>query len=73
MQRKRVIEWKDNIEKHVEEKEPMAVKTYVRRTRIDAARSSVDQVKRWIYGVKEMIKKVEKVPKSDIRKFFLRD
>ena len=54
----------------MEENEPLAVKTFVRRYKIDAERSSVERVKSWIYSVKEMIKKVEKIPENDINRFF---
>ena len=70
IQRKRVKEWKKIIEEQVERNEPFAVKTYANRTKIDDERSSVDQIRRWIHGVKEMIKKVEKMPENDIRKYF---
>ena len=70
IQRKRVKEWKKNIEEQVERKEPMAVKTHVNRTKIDEERSSVDQIRRWMHGIKDMIKKVEKMPENDIRKYF---
>ena len=69
-QKKHVIEWKENLEKHVEENEPVVVKTFVRRYKIDAERSSMESMKSWIYSVKEMIKKVEKIPENDIRRFF---
>ena len=71
MQRIRVKEWKKNIEKQVEQKEPLAAKMHANRTKIDEERSSVDQIRRWTCGVKEMIKKVEKIPENDIRTYFL--
>ena len=70
MQRIRVKEQKKNIEKQVEQKEPLAVKMHVNRTKIDEERSSIDQIRRWICGVKEMIKKIEKIPANDIRTYF---
>ena len=63
-------EWKKNAEEQVEQKEPLAAKMHVNRTKIDEERSSVDQIRRWTHGVKEMIKKVEKIPENDIRKYF---
>lgn len=69
-QKKRAVEWKENIEKHVEEKEPLAVKTFSRRHKIDIERSSVEKVKTWICSVKEMIRKAEKTPLNDARRFF---
>ena len=70
MQRRRVIEWKEKLENQVEEKEPLAVKMYARRNKIDVERSSVEGIKRWIYGIKDMIKKVEKIHVEDIRRYF---
>ena len=43
---------------------------HANRTKIDEDRSSVDQIRRWTCGVKEMIKKVEKVSENDIRTCF---
>ena len=54
----------------MEEKELLAVKTFARRHNIDAERSSVEKVKNWMHSVKEMIRKVEKTPLNDIRRFF---
>ena len=44
--------------------------TFARRHKLDAERSSVEKVKNWIHSVKEMIRKVEKTPLNDIRRFF---
>ena len=54
----------------VEEKEPLAVKMHARRNKIDVERSSVEGIKRWIYRIKDMIKKVEKIHVEDIRRYF---
>ena len=69
-QKERVTKWKRNLERHVEEKEPQAVKAFVRKHKMNEEGKSVDAIKRWIYTVKEMIKKVEKVPANDIRRYF---
>ena len=69
-QKELVVKWKEKLEKHVEEKEPLAVKTFARRHKIDVERSSAEKVKNWICSVKEMIRKVEKTPLNDIRRFF---
>ena len=73
VQRKRAKAQKENVERQVGESEALAVKTHVRRTKIDIERSSVDQIKRQMHGAKEIIIKVEKTPGNDMRKFFLRE
>ena len=69
VQRKRLKAWKENAERQVEESEPLAVKTHMRKRKIDVERSSADQIKRLTCGVKEMITKVEKTPGNNVRNF----
>ena len=58
------------MELHVEINEPLPVRKFARRNKIDVDRSNVESIRTWIYGVKEMIRKVEKIPVNDMRRFF---
>ena len=69
-QRVRMINWYNNLKRKVEQDEPPQVKLFVRRNHIDVQRSSTETIKTWIYNVKEIMKKVEKLPKGDIRRYF---
>ena len=66
-QMQRVIEWMMNIEKHVEDYE---VKLFVRRNGINVERCKTKTAIQWTCNAKEMMKKVSKVPKNDIWRFF---
>ena len=54
----------------MEQKELLAIKTFARRNKIDADRSDAESIRKWIYSVKEIIKKDEKMPENDTRRFF---
>ena len=55
-------------DRNTEENEPSQVKVFMRRSRIDIERCSTETIKMPIYNVKNLIKKVEKLPKGDIRR-----
>ena len=46
------------------------VKIFVQRNQLDTERVKTQAMQRWIYNVKEMVKKVEEKPKNDIRRYF---
>ena len=69
-QQKRAIEWYKNIKKQVKNKELPQVKLIVRRNELKIERCKTETILQWIYNVKEMIKKVAKLPSNDIRRFF---
>ena len=58
------------MKKQAEEKEPLQVKLFARRMALEIQRYRTETIIRWIYNVKEMIKKVEKLPQNDIRHYF---
>ena len=68
-QKNRVIKWYEEVKQNIEENEPIAVKTFARRNAINVQRCNVDTIKQWIYNVKEIIKKVQRTPQGDIRRF----
>ena len=57
------------MKRKAEENEPPQVQLFVRRSKINIERCSTETIKTWIYNVKNLIRKVEKLPKGDIRRF----
>ena len=52
------------------ENEPIEVRMFAQRTNRNVNNSSASEMKQWICNVKEMSKRVEKLPQGDIRRFF---
>ena len=69
-QRKWVIEWYKNINKYIQDKESPQVKLFICRNKLKIEMYKTEIILQWIYNVKEMIKKVSKLPYNNIRKFF---
>ena len=46
------------------------VKAYVQRNELNIDRTTLNNIVRWIYNVKEMVKKADKRPQNDIRRYF---
>ena len=46
------------------------VNIFIRRNQIEVKDCDTETIKRWIYNVKEVMKKAEKIPKNDIRRYF---
>ena len=44
------------------------MKLFVRQSQIDVQRYSAETIKKWMCNVRELSKKVEKMPKNDIRR-----
>ena len=70
MQRQRIISWCKKLKEKVEKEEPPQVKLFATRNRINVEQNSTETIRMWIYNVKEIMKKVEKLPKGDIRRYF---
>ena len=68
-QRSRVIKWYEEVKRKVEENEPPQVKMFVRRNKINVQSCSIETIKKWIYNVTDLSKKVERLPKGNIRRF----
>ena len=68
-QRKRAVEQQKNIKNHIEDYEPPQVKLFIQRNEINVEKSNTETIIQWIYNVKEMMKKVSKLPCNDIRRF----
>jgi len=52
------------------ENEPIEVRMFAQRIDRNVNNNNVIEIKQWIYNIKEMSKKVEKLPQGDIRWFF---
>ena len=54
----------------MEQNKPMQVKLFILRNKIDASKCNTEAILQWIYNVKTMIRKVEKLPREDFRRYF---
>ena len=68
-QRIRIINWHTELKEEIELNDPQQVKLFARRTALDLNRCNKDTIRIWIHNVKELRKKVKKLPKGDIRRF----
>ena len=48
----------------------LQVKVFIMRNQIEIEKYRIETIKTWIYDMKEIQKKLEKIPKNDIRIFF---
>ena len=69
-QRKRVIEWYENVNNRIGNSEMTQLKMHVRKSKMNLQQSATDKIRRWTWNVKEMEQKMEKIPKNDIRRRF---
>ena len=69
-QKSRALEWKRVIEQHVETNEGINVQNFMRQMRKDEQRSSAKAILKWIYNMKNDMKKVKQMKTNDIRKYF---
>ena len=70
MQKTRAIEWHQSIKIQVKDNKPMQVKLFIMRNKIEPVREKDQTILQCICNVKEIAKKVEKLPKNDICKHF---
>ena len=68
MQNKRAKEGYKQVKKHIEENELMQVQTFTHRNKIDIERTKYEDIMQWMHNVKNLIKKVERLPTNDIRR-----
>ena len=68
----RVIEkkWFKKEKRRAEMSEYRQIRLYVERCKIDLDRCNCDNIKRWIMNLKQIKKKVEKIPPNDIRRLY---
>ena len=71
-QRTRVLRWYHKLLKKVEESTDMQVKKYVMKHQIDVEHSRTDSIRTWINNVKNFQRKMEEIPKDDIRRYFVK-
>ena len=67
-QRERIIKQYEEVKRKVEEKELPQVKLQVRRSPLDVQRCNTETIKKQIRNAHELSKKIEKLPKGDIRR-----
>ena len=70
IQRERVIKWYRNIKEQIETKEPMQVRLFIIRNRIQIERCKTERITQWIYNAMKMIRKCKELPQNDIRRYF---
>jgi len=70
LQKNRAVEWKRAIEQHVETNEGVNIRNFMRQMQIDEQRSSATTILKWIYNMKNAMKKVKQMRTNDIRKYF---
>ena len=68
-QKERIIKQYKNIKRHVEDIEPLQVRIFIRRNKLNLQNSLIEIITRWVYNVKEIIKKVSKLPQNDKRRY----
>ena len=69
-QRNRVVEWYNKLKSYIERSEPRMINMFIRINQIDVNSCNTETIRQWIYNAKEVMKKVEKLPKNDIRRYF---
>ena len=70
MQRERAIRWHKKLKIDVERNQPMQVKLFTQRNRIDVERCRTENIMQWICNTKKMTQKIEKLPNTDMCRFF---
>ena len=70
IQRERVIKWYRNIKEQIETKEPMQVRLFIIRNRIQIEHCKTERITQWIYNAMKMIRKCKELPQNDIRRYF---
>ena len=68
-QRNRIIKWYQKVKESMINSPYPQVKAFVQRNQLDTERVKTQAMQRWIYNVKEMVKKAEEKPKNDIRRY----
>ena len=69
-QREQVLVWYNNVKLRVEIQEPMQVRLFAIRNKIQPERTRTESIVQWIYNVLKMMRKVEKLLQNDIMRYF---
>ena len=70
IQRQRVLKWYSKVKEQIDTKEPIQVKLFILRNKIQPEQSRTKAIVQWIYNAMKMIKKVQTLPQNDIRRYF---
>ena len=62
------MKWYQKVKESMINSPHPQVKAFVQRNQLDTQRAKTQVMRRWIYNVKEMVKKVEEQPKNGIRR-----
>ena len=64
------MQWYQKIKESMRDSPYPQVKAFVQRNELNVERATSNTITRWIYNIKEMVKKADKRPKNDIRRYF---
>ena len=70
-QRSRVVKWYEKVKVKAESGVDEQLKKYVQKHQIEVEQYKTETVRRWINNVREFERKLEKIPKEDIRRYFV--
>ena len=70
-QRERLKKWYEKEKQKAESSQYRQMNLYVQRCKIDTDRCSCETIKKWIVNLKEIERKVEKIPLDDIRRWMI--
>ena len=68
-QKQRITKWYQNEKERAENSEIQQVKEYAKKFAINIEQCSSETIKIWIKNLKIIEKKIQKVPKNDIRRY----
>ena len=68
--KEKIVKWYEKEKEKAERSEHAPVRMFVKRCKINIGNSRVETIKQWIMNVKDIEKKVEKLPRNDIRRYF---
>ena len=64
-----MVEWYNKVKIDAELSEYLQVKRFAIRNKINIERSNTSTIRQWIWNIKEIKRKSEWIPKSNIRMF----
>ena len=64
-------EWHEKEKLRAENSDKNQVRSYVKTFKININQCKIDTIKRWIRNLKDIEKKIERIPRNDIRRYFI--
>ena len=68
--KERIVRWYEKEKKKAEMSVHAPGRMFVKRSKINVKNSQVETIKTWIMNIKDIERKVEKLPCNDIRRYF---